>query len=82
MYGENMGATSHVCSNKDEADRCQSQIKIRIGPMYSNPAIHGAHLVHEILGDARSLNGDGEPNDSQEVKGAAGPSEILTFVPN
>lgn len=29
-----------------------SQIKILVRPMYSNPPIHGALLVREILGDA------------------------------
>lgn len=50
LYGERVGAFSLVTSNKDEADRCMSQIKILIRPMYSNPPIHGAHLVREILG--------------------------------
>lgn len=50
LYGERVGAFSLVCADKDEADRCMSQIKILIRPMYSNPPIHGAHLVREILG--------------------------------
>ena len=29
-----------------------SQIKILIRPMYSNPPIHGARIVTEILGNA------------------------------
>ena len=33
----------------EEAKRVMSQIKILIRPMYSNPPIHGARLVNEIL---------------------------------
>lgn len=52
LYGERAGAFSLVCADKDEADRTMSQIKIIIRPMYSNPPIHGARLVSEILSDA------------------------------
>lgn len=52
LYGERAGAFSLVCTNKDDADRTMSQIKILIRPMYSNPPIHGARVVAEILGDA------------------------------
>lgn len=51
LYGERAGAFSLVCTDKDEAARTMSQIKILIRPMYSNPPIHGARLVTEILGD-------------------------------
>uniref|UniRef100_A0A182U304 Aspartate aminotransferase n=1 Tax=Anopheles melas TaxID=34690 RepID=A0A182U304_9DIPT len=51
LYGERAGAFSLVTGSKDEADRTMSQIKILIRPMYSNPPIHGARLVTEILGD-------------------------------
>lgn len=51
LYGERAGAFSFVCSNKEEADRVMSQLKIIIRPMYSNPPIHGARIVAEILGD-------------------------------
>lgn len=49
LYGERIGAFTLVCNSKDEAERCMSQIKILIRPMYSNPPIHGALLVREIL---------------------------------
>jgi len=52
LYGERAGAFSLLCSSKEEADRTMSQLKILIRPMYSNPPIHGARLVAEILGDA------------------------------
>ncbi|XP_055596696.1 aspartate aminotransferase, mitochondrial [Uranotaenia lowii] len=51
LYGERAGAFSLVCADKDEAARTMSQIKILIRPMYSNPPIHGARLVTEILSD-------------------------------
>lgn len=66
LYGERVGAFSLVCADKDEADRCMSQIKILIRPMYSNPPIHGAHIVREILGST-DLRGKW----LQEVKGMA-----------
>ena len=50
--GERAGAFSLITSSKDEAARTLSQIKILIRPMYSNPPIHGARIVSEILGDS------------------------------
>ncbi|KAH9127447.1 hypothetical protein LEN26_002326 [Aphanomyces euteiches] len=52
LYGERVGALSIVCKDAEEAARCESQLKILIRPMYSNPPIHGALLVSTILGDA------------------------------
>merc|ERR1712012_673262 len=49
LYGERAGAFTVVCQDKEEADRVMSQIKILIRPMYSNPPIHGARIVSEIL---------------------------------
>lgn len=40
LYGERSGAFSLVLGGKDEAERCLSQMKILIRPMYSNPPIH------------------------------------------
>ncbi|XP_046676171.1 aspartate aminotransferase, mitochondrial [Homalodisca vitripennis] len=51
LYGERAGAFSLVTSTKDEAAKTLSQIKILVRPMYSNPPIHGARIVTEILGD-------------------------------
>ena len=51
LYGERIGAFSVVCSSKEEAAAVESQIKILIRPMYSNPPIHGARLVNEVLGN-------------------------------
>lgn len=51
LYGERIGAFHIVAANAEEADRLESQLKILIRPMYSNPPIHGARLVTEILSD-------------------------------
>lgn len=49
LYGERIGALSFICADKEEAERCISQLKILIRPMYSNPPIHGAIIVYEVL---------------------------------
>jgi len=51
LYGERAGAFTIVCADKDEAARVMSQVKIIIRPMYSNPPVHGARIVTEILTD-------------------------------
>lgn len=51
LYGERAGAFSVICPTKEESDRVMSQIKILIRPMYSNPPLHGARIVLEILLD-------------------------------
>lgn len=52
LYGERAGALSFVCSSSDEKARVESQVKIIIRPMYSNPPIHGARIVDIILNDS------------------------------
>lgn len=51
LYGERIGALSVFCKDAEERSRVESQIKIIIRPMYSNPPIHGARLVATVLGD-------------------------------
>lgn len=51
LYGERVGAFTIVCNSKEEAAAVESQVKIIIRPMYSNPPIHGARLVNEVLGN-------------------------------
>ncbi|KAJ9584919.1 hypothetical protein L9F63_020725, partial [Diploptera punctata] len=48
---ERAGAFSLITESKDEAARTMSQLKILVRPMYSNPPIHGARIVTEILSD-------------------------------
>ena len=52
LYGERVGAFSVVCESAEEKKRVDSQIKILVRPLYSNPPIHGARIASEILNDA------------------------------
>jgi len=49
LYGERIGALHFVAKSKDVAVRVLSQIKLVIRPMYSNPPLHGARIVHKVL---------------------------------
>lgn len=49
LYGERVGAFSLVCADADEAKRCESQLKIIIRPMYSNPPVNGARIASTIM---------------------------------
>ncbi|KAG6990968.1 hypothetical protein G7Y79_00060g092720 [Physcia stellaris] len=55
LYGERVGAFSIVCDSAEEKKRVDSQIKILVRPLYSNPPVHGARIAAEILNDP-SLN--------------------------
>merc|ERR550532_949018 len=50
LYGERIGMIHFVCQDAETAKRVLSQVKMVVRPMYSSPPIHGAHLVHKILG--------------------------------
>ncbi|KAI1112964.1 aminotransferase [Nemania sp. NC0429] len=49
LYGERVGAFSVVGASAEEKKRIDSQIKILVRPLYSNPPIHGARIASEIL---------------------------------
>ncbi|ODN92073.1 aspartate aminotransferase, mitochondrial [Cryptococcus wingfieldii CBS 7118] len=66
LYGERVGAISFVCESEEEKKRVDSQLKIIIRPLYSNPPVHGARLVTTILSDP-TLNAEW----LTEVKGMA-----------
>lgn len=51
LYGERAGAFSIITKSAKEMECVLSQLKILIRPMYSNPPIHGARIVAEILSD-------------------------------
>lgn len=51
LYGERIGAFSLTTSSPEETKRVDSQVKIVIRPMYSNPPLHGAWIVATILGN-------------------------------
>ncbi|KAK6927385.1 Aminotransferase, class I/classII, partial [Dillenia turbinata] len=56
LYGERVGAISFVCKTTNVARRVESQLKLIIRPMYSNPPIHGASIVAAILSDRTLYN--------------------------
>ena len=49
LYGERVGAFSLVTANPEEKARVESQLKILVRPMYSNPPLHGARIANTIL---------------------------------
>ncbi|RMZ90947.1 hypothetical protein DV736_g1819, partial [Chaetothyriales sp. CBS 134916] len=51
LYGERVGAFSVVTASAEEKNRVDSQIKILVRPLYSNPPVHGARIASEILND-------------------------------
>jgi len=50
LYGERVGAFSLITHDVEEKKRVDSQLKIVIRPMYSNPPVHGARIASTILG--------------------------------
>uniref|UniRef100_A0A8D0CUI0 Aspartate aminotransferase n=1 Tax=Sander lucioperca TaxID=283035 RepID=A0A8D0CUI0_SANLU len=57
LYGERVGGFTVVCNDAEEAKRVESQLKILIRPIYSNPPMNGARIAATILNtpDLRSL---------------------------
>ena len=51
LYGERVGAFSVVCESSAEKKRVDSQVKIIVRPLYSNPPVHGARIAGTILND-------------------------------
>jgi aspartate aminotransferase, mitochondrial len=51
LYGERVGAFSVVCASPEEKAKVDSQIKILVRPMYSNPPVNGARIAGTILSD-------------------------------
>uniref|UniRef100_F7GVX7 Aspartate aminotransferase n=1 Tax=Callithrix jacchus TaxID=9483 RepID=F7GVX7_CALJA len=66
LYGERVGAFTMICKDADEAKRVESQLKILIRPMYSNPPLNGARIAAAILNTP-----DLRKQWLQEVKGMA-----------
>ena len=64
LYGERIGALTVMCETAEEAKAVESQLKILIRPMYSNPPINGARIVTEILSNpALRKQWEGEVKD-------------------
>ncbi|EGU12946.1 Aspartate aminotransferase [Rhodotorula toruloides ATCC 204091] len=53
LYGERVGTFSVVCADPEEKARVDSQIKILVRPMYSNPPVHGARVASTLLTDPK-----------------------------
>ncbi|KAK9369339.1 pyridoxal phosphate-dependent transferase [Lipomyces kononenkoae] len=51
LYGERVGSFSMVVDSAEEKKRVDSQLKIIVRPLYSNPPIHGARIAAEVLSD-------------------------------
>ncbi|KAI9460862.1 pyridoxal phosphate-dependent transferase [Lactarius psammicola] len=66
LYGERAGAFSLTTADAEEKARVESQLKIVIRPMYSNPPLHGARIANAIL-SRPELYGEWK----EEVKGMA-----------
>lgn len=49
FIGERVGAVTILCNTPEEKNALESQLKIIVRPMYSNPPIHGARIATEIL---------------------------------
>ncbi|KAJ3205973.1 aspartate transaminase aat1 [Dinochytrium kinnereticum] len=49
LYGERVGLFSIVVADAEEAKRVDSQVKILVRPMYSNPPLSGPRIVKEVL---------------------------------
>ena len=49
ILGERVGATTILTTDKDEAKRVESQVKIIIRPLWANPPINGARIATAIL---------------------------------
>ena len=51
LYGERIGSFIVVCKDAETVTHIQSQVKIIVRKMYSNPPMHGAKIVATILSD-------------------------------
>lgn len=49
VVGERVGGFTVVCADAEEAKRVESQLKILIRPIYSNPPMNGARIAATIL---------------------------------
>ena len=49
LYGERVGLFSIMGDSAEEVKRLDSQVKILIRPMYSNPPLSGPRIVKEVL---------------------------------
>lgn len=76
LYGERVGALSFVLSDEGAAKRVLSQLKRIARAIYSNPPVHGARIVAEVVG-----NEDMFTEWKQEMEGMAGRIKVTPAVP-
>ncbi|KAI3822378.1 hypothetical protein L1987_09967 [Smallanthus sonchifolius] len=57
LYAERVGAINVLCSSADAAVRVKSQMKRIARPMYSNPPVHGARIVANVVGNPDFFKG-------------------------
>ena len=74
LYGERVGALSFVLSDDGAAKRVLSQLKRIARAIYSNPPVHGARIVAEVVG-----NEDMFTEWKEEMQGMAG--RIMVSAP-
>jgi|TARA_B100000780_G_scaffold208226_1_gene148409 aspartate aminotransferase len=55
LYSDRVGCLSFVCKDDEEIQRVDSQLKLLIRPMYSNPPATGARIVSTVL-ESKTLN--------------------------
>jgi aspartate aminotransferase len=72
LYGQRIGAVSFLTSTPEEAINVESQLKILVRPMYSNPPKQGAKIVSAILNNSELAT-----EWRKEVKGMA--DRIITM---
>ena len=75
LYGERVGALSFVLSEDGAAKRVLSQLKRIARAIYSNPPVHGARIVAEVVG-----NEDMFTEWKQEMEGMAGRIKVSRTV--
>lgn len=56
LYAERVGAINVVCADKDTANRVLSQLKRVARAMYSNPPVHGARIVAEVVNNEATFD--------------------------
>lgn len=52
LYSERIGAINAVVADAEVATKVKSQLKRLARPMYSNPPVHGARIVANVVGDS------------------------------
>ncbi|CAG9465873.1 unnamed protein product [Pedinophyceae sp. YPF-701] len=72
LYAERIGALCAVVSEQEVAGRVLSQMKKIARAIYSNPPVHGARIVAEVIGDAGMFD-----EWKAEMKGMAGRIETV-----